>query len=156
MVMQVSFRFTTDTVTVRNIPTIMRETNRATGEWVRNQVTKSKFQKSAYSEFPGIVQQRSKKYRAWKMKKVGHDIPNKLTGLSEWMVPAGAYVTATSSGGRIRYKAPPHIGKWREAQRQEFEALSDRQRNRMAQIQETHATNLMKQERFRRKRRRKG
>ena len=155
MPLQVGFKFETSTLTARDEATVMRETNRHVGEYWRKQ-TKSKFQKSAYSEFPGIVKPRTKKYRAFKLRKVGHDIPNKLSGLSEWMVPAGAYVTATRNGGRIRYKAPPHIRKWREAQRQEFEAVNDRQRTGAAKTAETFASNLMKQKRFQRKRRRKG
>jgi hypothetical protein len=155
MALQVGFKFEVDTLRPRDAATVMRETNRHVGEYYRKQ-TQSKFQKSAYTEFPGIVQRRSKKYTAFKMRKVGHDIPNKLSGLSEWMVPAGAYVTATSSGGRIRYKAPPHIKKWREAQRQEFEAVSDRQRVGAAKTAETFFGNEIKKAKYRRKRRRKG
>jgi hypothetical protein len=154
MPVQVGFKFETDALRPRDYATVSRETNRAVGEYFRKQ-TSTKFKPEAYRRFPE-VKQRSKKYRAWKLKKVGHNDPNKLTGLSEWLVPAGAYVTATRNGGRIRYKAPPHIKRWREEQRQEFEAVDNRQREGAAKTAETFFGNEIKKQKYRRKRRVRG
>lgn len=148
MVVAIQTSMTTNLVTARQLNTIRREINRATGQYIIDKVLPVKFTRSAYYEYPGIVKRRSKGYTARKRKQVGHDIPWRLTGASARDIPASAQITATANGGRVKLRAnwagkatQKRGGKiarrgMRESQRQELEAVSQRQVERIARLQE--------------------
>jgi len=150
MPMQLAGELTSDLVTARGLNTIRREMNRDTGRYVVDTILSVKTTRSAYYEYPGIVNPRTPAYARRKRAQVGHDIPNVLTGRTREFVPANARVTATANGGRV-YLRGPHP--WREAQRQEWEAISARQRDRMAKRQERFFAAAIEKPEHRRRRR---
>lgn len=150
MVVQLSAKFQTDLVTAGTLNKIKRENNERTGKDIVQYVVPSKFTLSAYSEFAGVVRKRNKNYRAWKQKKVGHEIPNVLTGqLKETFRSGGPgiRITKTANGGRVimrvywaaagRMKANGTLVKSgiRESQRQELEYVSPKQNDMLAKRQ---------------------
>lgn len=139
MPVQMSFNFTSDRVTARTLNRIRRENNERAGKDIVQYVIPGKFKQSAYTEYPGVVRPRQKKYAAIKRKRVGHDIPNVLTGRLRDSLKAsgdGTRVTATAGRGTVyirvywasKGKQLPN-GKVirsgiKESQRQELEAMS--------------------------------
>ncbi len=133
MPVQLSTKFETDLVPARALSRIRRDVNRAGGKHVVESQLPGKFKTSAYRDYPGVVRKRSQKYTAWKRKKVGHEIPNVLSGRMSGYLPANARITATANGGRVYLR---NYFPMREATRQEMEAVSDRGRDRMAAVME--------------------
>lgn len=171
MVTQLHAKFETTLMTSRNLNSVRRDINQKTGEWIVTKKLPVNFSRSAYYEYPNVVRKRSKAYAKWKKNKVGHDIPWRLTGASAQQIPADAKargITKTANGGKVKLRA-----RWggkaltkkgggfakqgmRESQRQELEAISPRQRDRMAKLQERLFADALKDPKNLRKRRRKG
>lgn len=136
--MQISMEFTTDIVTKRVYNTIMRDTNRRVGQEVAKKVLPLKFNRYAYTAYPGVVMRRTQGYAKAKRKKVGHDIPNVYTGqMKAYVLSSGHTITATRNGGRVYIR---NYFKMRESQRQELEVLNERDRGRMAKTAEEYFT----------------
>lgn len=164
MPIQVGFQFDVTLLRKRDVPKLMNAANRFTGYAIRNYVTPKKFTMSAYSEYPGIVRRRSTAYNRRKMRRVGHTIPNVLTGETKSKIIPMSTVTATSSGGRLVLRSPwSGKGKqkrdgtivrqgWKEAQRQEHEAMNDRDRDRITREQERFVRVEMRKPEYQRKR----
>ena len=148
MPVALGFRFSTDLVTARTHNKIMRTVNRETGEHIATKVTKKKFQKSALREYPGIVTPRGEKYNRRKQRKVGHTIPNVLSGRMREHVTSNSRVTATRNGGRVMLR---NYFPMQARQRQELEAMNQGDVAR-AQV---HANNVWLREANKPKNRRK-
>ena len=167
MVVQIAAKFTSDLVTAGTLNKIKRDNNERTGEDIIQYVQPTKFTRSAYSKFPGVVRRRNKNYRRWKERKVGHDIPNVLTGkLKEtFRKGGGGYrITRTANGGRVifrvywaaagRYKSDGTLVKSgiRESQRQELEYVSPEQSDMLAKRQADRFVKAVNDPKNRRKR----
>ena len=167
MVVQLAAKFTSDLVTASTLNRIKRENNERTGEDVIQYVQPPKFTRAAYSRFAGVVRKRNKNYRRWKQNKVGHDIPNVLTGkLKEtFRKGGGGYrITRTANGVKVifrvywaaagRYKSDGTLVKTgiRESQRQELEHVSDDQRDMLAKRQADRFVKAVNDPKNRRKR----
>lgn len=138
MAMQLNMEFTTDLVNKRTLNTILRDTNRQVGRYVGKTVLPYKFNRYAYTAYPGIVKPRAEKYAKRKWRRLGHNIPNVYTGVMKRYVlseGAGHTITATRNGGRVYIR---NYFKMRESQRQELEALNDTDRGKMAKTAEEY------------------
>lgn len=166
MPVQLGMTFESDLVTARTLNRIRGENNERTGKDIVQYVLPAKFKTQAYAEYPGIVRPRQRKYARWKRAKVGHDIPNVLTGKLRDSLKAGrggVRLTWTANGGRayIRFywaSAGKMVGGKlvksgaRASQRQEMEAVSDRQRDMLAKRQVERFTAAVNDPANRRKR----
>ena len=167
MVVQLAAKFTSDLVTAGTLNRIKRENNERTGDDIVQYVVPSKFTRSAYSKFPGVVRRRNKNYRKWKERKVGHDIPNVLTGKLKETFRAGGSgirITRTANGGRVimrvywaaagRLKSDGTLVKSgiRESQRQELEYVSPEQNDMLAKRQADRFVKAVNDPKNRRKR----
>jgi hypothetical protein len=169
MVAQISVTMTTDLVEPRNLNRIRNGVNRFAGE---EQIVKkflpNRFTLGIYNELPGTARPRSRNYTRRKLRQVGHAIPNVLTGRLRRDMPATARVTATTNGGKVHLRAywagtakTTPDGRvirqgMRESQRQEFETLGPRERQRLAKAMEREFLKQINDPANRRKRRRKG
>lgn len=164
---QFSVSMDTDLVTNATLNRIRRNNNERTGKDIVQYVIPSKFRRTAYSEFPGTVRPRSRNYARWKRNKVGHDIPNVLTGKLRESLKAegeGVQITKTANSGKVRMrfyfaaagrlKSNGQLVKTgaRESQRQELEALNDRQRQMLVKRQEERFIQAINDPQNRRKR----
>ena len=153
---QISYDFQTDVVNKRTHNRIIREANRKVGEFISNKVLPRKFSRHAYLDYPGVVRRRSRDYQRRKRAKVGHDIPNVLTGAMRGYVltdNVGNKITATRNGGRVyirNYFPMP------ARQRLELEAINDRDRSNMATTAAKHWFHEIGLKKNQRKRRVKG
>lgn len=140
---------TTDLVPKRTAARILRDVNRYVGSYIANTILPRKFSRQAYLEYPDVIRRRSKRYAAYKRKRVGHDIPNVLTGKMHRYVHQESRITATQHGGRVYIR---NYFPMRAHQRQELEVVSGRDKTRIAKEQETLFERLVNDPRFRRKR----
>jgi hypothetical protein len=142
---QFSVGMTTDIVTNSTLAKIRRDVNREAGKYIATgPILKSKFTQSV--KYDGGYTGRSPKYQRWKLRKVGHNIPNVLSGKLKQLLPQDAAnrVKATQNGGNVTlrpywsgagsYKSNGKVrtSGFRESQRQEFEHLGSRQQQRLA------------------------
>lgn len=149
MVAVFNYRYSTNEVPASKLRTIHREVNRSLGRWVVTVQIKKKFTRSAYFEYPNVVRRRSPKYRAAKLRQVGHDIPNRFSDRMAVFVPANARPTATASGGRVYIK---NYFPMRVHQRQELEVLSRRDVAAMKRLGRDELTKAVNDPANRRKR----
>ncbi|MFH5806330.1 hypothetical protein [Alienimonas sp. DA493] len=143
-------RMTTNQVTKAVLNRILRETNREAGDWIVEKILPAKFEVSAYHE--GTAEPRTRQYVERKRKKVGHNKPLVYSGETRRFVLANARVTATANRGRVKIKAPfPMPAKMR----QELEAVSPRQSDRLADFMVRTLTQKLEAPENQRKRRRR-
>ena len=166
MSVQLSVSMESDLVSPRELNGIRNSVNRAAGEFIVKNPLRTRFTKRLYQELPGVAQRRSKKYEAMKRRRYGHDTPNVLTGRLKKDMPATAKVTATASGGKVKLRAywagaaskdkRGRISRqgMRESQRQEFETLSNREKQELATSMEKDFTKQVFFPAFRRPKRR--
>jgi len=146
MPVQLSMEMSSDLVTARTLNRIRRENNERVGKDIVQYVLPVKFTRQAYTEYPGVVRPRRRDYAKSKRARVGHDIPNVLTGKLRDTLRAGGSgykITRTAKGGKLKIRFYwAGAGRMeggrvirsgaRESQRQELEAVSDRQRDMLA------------------------
>lgn len=166
MPLQLSVSMESDLVSPRELNGIRNRVNRNAGAYIVKNPLRTRFTKRLYSELPGVAQRRSKKYEAMKRRRYGHDTPNVLTGKLKKDMPATAKITATSNGGKVKLRAywagqatkgPNGRVKrqgMKESQRQEFETLSNREKQELATSMEKDFTKQAFFPAFRRPKRR--
>lgn len=139
-----SVGMSTDLVTASTLGRIRRQVNRDAGAYIAGPILKSKFTQSI--KYEGGYTGRSPQYQKWKQKKVGHTIPNVLSGRLKDYLPkdAAQRITATQNGGNVKlrpYWSAAGVRKsngtirksgFLEKQRQEMEFMGSRQQQRLA------------------------
>ena len=139
-----SVGMSTDIVTLSTLAKIRKQVNVDAGTYITGPILKSKFSQSI--KYDGGYTGRSPKYQKWKQRKVGHNIPNVLSGKLKEYLPkdAAQRITATQNGGNVKlrpywsaagvYKSNGKVRKsgFLEKQRQEMEFMGSRQQQRLA------------------------
>lgn len=159
-----SVGMSTDLVTNATLAKIRRDVNREAGKYITGPLLQSKFSQSV--KYDGGYTGRSPKYQRWKLRKVGHNIPNVLSGKLKQLLPQDAAnrITATQNGGKVQlrpywsaagvYKSNGKVRRsgFTEKQRQEFEFIGRRQQQRLARHMENSFIEQINDPKNRRKR----
>lgn len=129
----------------RNHRKVLNQCNREAMERVRDRFMKIKFTQSAFYEYPGVYERRRESYVRRKIRRVGHNRPLVLSGQMQRYTQSNSIVRATYKGGSLTIR---NYFRMREQMRNELEALSRRQKARLAQFIERRYVQLSKDRRF--------